>query len=131
LYAWDLFDLAQVKEPDMAYNAYIVDRTMDRFAQLKQELTDASFPFGEESGSKNISVAVPVERVQEFAALCQKHFNAPFNYVDIQYPSERKTVLVFRAKTFIITSREENERVRQWAVGSGLPPEQSDWGTSF
>jgi hypothetical protein len=115
----------------MTFNAYIVDWTMDEFARFKQELAAASFPFTGESGSGNIRVTVPFERVQEFAVLCQKRLNAPFNYVDIQYPGEHQTVIVFRAKTFIITSREENERVRQWAIGMGLPPEQSDWGTSF
>jgi hypothetical protein len=115
----------------MTFNAYILDWTMDGFARLKQELADASFPFDQETGSGNIRAAVPFERVQEFAGLCQKHLNAPFNYVDIQYPDEHKTVIIFRGKTFIITSREENERVRQWAIGLGLPPEQSDWGTSF
>jgi hypothetical protein len=113
------------------FNAYILDWTMDGFARLKQELAAASFPFVEEDGSGNIRVAVPFQRMQEFAALCQKRLNAPFNYVDIQYPGERQTVIVFRANTFIITSHDENERVRQWAIGLGLPPEQSDWRTSF
>jgi hypothetical protein len=104
---------------------------MDGFAQFKQELADASFPFDGETGSGNIRAAVPSERVQEFAALCQKRLTAPFNYVDLQYPDKHQTVIIFREKTFIITSREENERVKQWAIGLGLPPEQSDWGTSF
>jgi len=113
------------------FNAYVLDWTMDGFDQFKQELMDASFPFDRETGSANIRVAVPLARVQEFAALCQKRLNAPYNYVDIQYPDEHKTVIIFRGKTFIITSHEENERVRQWAIGLGLPPEQSDWSTSF
>jgi hypothetical protein len=63
--------------------------------------------------------------------LCQQHLNAPFNYVDLQFPAEKQTVIVFRGKTFVITSLEENAQAVQWALAQGLPEAQADWATSF
>jgi len=115
----------------MSFNAYILDWSMDNYAQLRQELAKANFTFEQEEKSEHIRVAVPFRSVNEFASLCQAHLNSPFNYVDIQYPNEKKTIIIFKQETFVISSREENERVKAWAIRMGLPAAQADWATSF
>jgi len=115
----------------MSFNAYILDWSMDHYTQLRQELAKADFAFEQGEQSEHIRVAVPFERVNEFASLCQAHLNSLFNYVDIQYPDEKKTIIVFKQETFIISGREENESVKAWAIRMGLPAAQADWATSF
>jgi hypothetical protein len=115
----------------MWFNAYILDWAMNDYAQLKQELADANFAFAKEGEKEHIRVAVPFGRVKEFGSLCQTHLNSPYNYVDIQYPNEKKTVIIFQQDIFMISSQEENEKVKRWAISLGLPPEQADWSTSF
>jgi hypothetical protein len=113
----------------MTFNAFVVNWTIEGFAELKQELSGAGFIF--EPEGEHMRIAVPSARVEEFAVMCQKRLNAPQNYIDIQYPDERKTVLVFRDRVFVITGAAQNEQVRQWAIARGLPPEQAGWATSF
>jgi hypothetical protein len=115
----------------MSFNAYVLDWTIDGFEDLKDALSAAGFAFRKEADSAHIRVTVPFARAQDFAVLCQPRLNAPCNYIDVQFPDERQTALIFRQKMFLVSSREENERVKQWALAQGLPPEQSDWGTSF
>jgi hypothetical protein len=113
----------------MPFNAFIVNWTVDSFDELKRELSDAGFVF--EPEGEHMRAVVPLARADEFAAICQKRLHAPQNYIDLQYPEVRKTVLVFRDAVFTITSSEENARVRAWALALGLPSEQSDWAISF
>ncbi len=115
----------------MAFNAFILDWTMEHFDLLKKELADSGFMFAKTGPEEHIRVAVPYAQVEEFAALCRAHLNAPCNYVDIQYPAEKKTVLVFHEKTFVVANRAENESAREWALARGLPARQADWPTSF
>lgn len=115
----------------MTFNAFILDWTMDDYEQLKEELTEAQFSFKPEDETRHIRVAVPFERVGAFAKRCQKHLNKPINYVDIQYPVQKITVIIFQSMMHQITNSEENEKVKGWAIKMGLPPEQADWGTSF
>ncbi|MEA3337146.1 MAG: hypothetical protein U9R25_14650 [Chloroflexota bacterium] len=115
----------------MDFNAFIVAWTMHDFTQLKKKLTGNGFAFSREGQSEHIRVTVPIERLEVFASLCQAHLNEPFNYVDIQFSGQGKTAVVFQEKTFVITSPEENELVKQWAIGLGLPPEQAEWSTSY
>ena len=111
----------------MKYNAFILDWTMDNYRQLKTKLLKYGFAFVPEAGCRHIRVAVPWNYVAEFSALCQEHLNQPCNYVDIQFPVEKTTVVVFQAKTFFVKSMRENEQVRQWALAQGLPVQQADW----
>ncbi len=115
----------------MNFNAYILDWSMDDYAQLRQKLAKANLAFEQEQQSEHIRVAVPFSRAHEFASLCRAHLNSPFNYVDVQYPNEKKTVIVFKQETFIVSSSEDNERVKAWAIRMGLPTAQVDWATSF
>jgi hypothetical protein len=115
----------------MDFNAYILDWTMNNYAQLKEKLTDSNFAYVEEGESEHIRVAVPFERIEMFALLCQTHINSPDSYVDIQYPKERKTVVIFQQEIFVISSKEENDKVKKWAIDLGLPPEQAEWATSY
>ncbi len=115
----------------MDFNAYLLDWTINDFPLLQQELTAANFAFQPEIGTGHIRAAVPFERVEEAAALIQKHLNAPQNYVDIQFPALKKTVIVFQRRVFTISSPQENDEAREWALAQGLPPEQADWLTSF
>ena len=115
----------------MDFNAYILDWTMNNYAQLKAKLTDSNLACAKEGESEHIRVAVPFERVEIFALLCQAHLNSPTSYVDVQYPKDRKTVVIFRQETFVISSQEENDRVKKWAIDLGLPPGQAEWATSY
>lgn len=74
----------------MSPNAFVLDWTMTDFAGLKAKLAAAKFAFVQRPDDESIRVDVPLPRLDEFAVLCQGHLNAPFNYVDIQYPAEKK-----------------------------------------
>ena len=120
-----------MKKDGMNFNAYILDWSMDRYAQLQQELAEANFTFKQKENTEHLRVMVPFERANEFSSLCQAHLNSQFNYVDIQYPNEKMTIIVFSRDIFSISSAEENERVKAWAIRMGLPAAQADWATSF
>lgn len=115
----------------MVLNAFMLDWTMDDYDGLKRALTDAGIAFETVEDSPHIRAAIPFERLDETASLIRQHLNAPFNYVDIQYPALRRTVIVFRERVFMLTNLYESERAKQWAIAQGLPPEQADWATSF
>jgi hypothetical protein len=115
----------------MMFNAYVLDWTMDEFAKLKAKLSEAQFVYKPEGETEHIRVAVPFERVEEFGELCHQHLNQITNYVDIQYPARKTTVIVFQKTMHVITSPEEDQKVKAWAIALGLPPEQADWGTSY
>lgn len=114
----------------MKYNAFILDWTMDNYQQLKAKLVKYGFAYVPEEECRHIRVAVAWNYVAEFAVLCQEHLNQPYNYVDIQFPTERTTVVVFQTKTFFVRNTRENERVRQWALAQGLPTDQADWSVA-
>jgi hypothetical protein len=113
------------------FNAFIVDWTMDRYEELKTELTEAEFAFEHEEDTEHIRVAVPFNRVSAFGALCQKHLNSPINYVDIQYPVHKITAIIFQGAIHFITNQVENDQLKAWANAQGLTPEQAEWGISY
>jgi hypothetical protein len=113
------------------FNAYILDWTMNDYSLLKQKLTDAGFVYRKDEPDEDIRVIVPYEQLSSFGSIVQKFLNAPQNYIDIQYPDIRKTVLIFRDRLFTITNDKENKEARSWAISIGLPKEQGDWGTSY
>jgi len=115
----------------MHLNAYMLDWTFDGFDDLKRALTAHGFALEPEPESPHIRVAVPLDRVETFAGLVRPHFNARCNYVDVQYPAEGLTVLIFQEEVFRITTHAQDAQVRAWAIGVGLPPEQADWPVSF
>lgn len=115
----------------MELNAYILDWTMTNYSLLKRQLADAGFALAKEQAAEHLRVVVPFERVCIFAEMIQAHLNAPFNYVDVQYPAEKRTVIIFQQAMFTIINQVENECVRQWAIEHGLPSAQADWATSF
>lgn len=113
----------------MQTNAFILDWTMDEYSRLKQELAEAGFEFVPEG--EHIRVSVPFARVDQFAAITRPYLNAPYNYIDVQFPAEKKTMIIFREQVFVIEDDEQNERVKTWALNQGLPPHQADWPTSY
>ncbi len=113
----------------MAANAYVLDWTMNDYALLQAELAEAKLRC--ENEGSDLRVHVPYARVADAARLFQKHLNAPYNYVDIQYPAGKLTVIVFQERVFLIRNAEENRIAQEWGITRGLPPEQADWGTSF
>lgn len=115
----------------MDYNAYLLDWTMNEYDMLKRELTEARIAFVREPNSEHIRAAIPFERLDAAARLIQRHLNAPFNYVDIQFSAQKQTVIIFQARRFTIATDDENERAKRWAIEQGLPVEQADWATSF
>jgi hypothetical protein len=104
---------------------------MDEYPRLKQELSGAGFEFVCEGETEHIRVVVPYARVDEFATITRKYFNAPCNYIDVQFPAEKKTMIIFREQVFVIEDNAENERVKAWGIARGLPPHQADWPTSY
>jgi hypothetical protein len=114
----------------MDFNAYIVGWTMNDYDGLKQALVDHGFAF-ELADGDNIRIKVPYEGVEDFGTLCRSHFNAPPNYVDVQFPALKRTVLIFASETFVVSDDDINKRVKQWAIALGLPTEQADWATSY
>jgi hypothetical protein len=114
----------------MKNNAYILDWTMDEYDSLKQELSDSEFEFEQEEGKGHIKVTVPFDKKDDFGRIVENHLTVP-NYVDIQFPEEKTTVVVFQNNTFTINNQEKNEEIRKWAIEQGLPEEQADWVTNF
>jgi uncharacterized protein YbaA (DUF1428 family) len=113
------------------FNAFIVSWSMDRYADLKTALSAAGIVFERADDTEHIRLAVPYDRVEEFAALVQSHLNAAVNYVDVQYPDRKTAVIIFRGAMHTLTNHEESERLKAWAIERGLPPDQADWATSF
>ena len=112
-------------------NAYILDWAMDGYGQLKMDLNEGQFQYEEESGTNHIRVSVSLDKLKNFVSIVQKHLSAPCNYVDIQFPDEGITVIIFSQKIFKITNSEQNNQAKQWAIGQGLPVEQANWGISY
>lgn len=113
----------------MAANAYVLEWTMNNYDDLKTGLVRLGLSC--EADGNDLRVQVPYARVADAARLFQQHLNAPYNYVDLQYPAARMTVIVFQERVFLIRNAEENRSAQDWAIAQGLPPEQADWGTSF
>ena len=104
---------------------------MDDYERLKQELSGAGFNFKPESGKDHMRITIPFARIQEAATILQPHLNTRCNYVDVQFPDEKRTVIIFRDKVFTVTTNAENDKVVAWAVARGLVAQQADWPTSF
>lgn len=111
------------------HNAHILERTMNNYSGLKKKLNSGGFESVPDG--KNTRVNVPFDKISEFADIVRAHLNAPCNYVDVQFPKEKKTAVIFIEKTTIITNIKENEAVKKWAIAKGLPPREADWKTSF
>lgn len=115
----------------MTANAYILDWTMNEYGRLLAQLKEKGFDFQKEEGKEHVCVDVPFLRWEEFANLVQPQLNAPYNYVDIRYPEGNKLIIIFGAKRFVITNKEENEAAKKWAISEGLPTAQADWSHWF
>lgn len=113
----------------MQFNAYVLNWTMDDYPALKAVL--AASGIAAQPDGEDIRLAVPFDRLQEIGGLLQAHLTVPYNYVDIQFPELKTTIIVFQKRIFIIRSASENAEAQQWAIAQGLPPEQADWGTSY
>ena len=92
----------------MNLNAYILDWTMNEYKRLLTQLKEQNLLFQKEADEEHVRVEVPSSRIDEFAEIVQAHLNAPFNYVDVQYPHEKKTVVIFQSKRFVIENDEQN-----------------------
>ena len=77
----------------MTFNAFILDWTMDDYDELKTALSEAHYVFKPEGMTEHIRETVPFERVDLFGELCQQHLNRLTNYVDIQYPARKTTMI--------------------------------------
>jgi hypothetical protein len=115
----------------METNAYILDWTMNDFTGLKTSLSCDGFEFAKDDDKEHIRIGVKFDRLNDFAALIQRHLNSAFNYVDVQLSREKMTVVIFRDRLLRITNIEEDLKAKAWAVSIGLPKEQADWLTSF
>jgi hypothetical protein len=113
----------------MPLNAYVLSWTMNDYAALKAALHASGI--ATQPDAEDIRLSVPFERLHEVGGLLQSHLNAPYNYVDIQFPDLKTTVIVFQQRIFTIRSAAENAEAQHWAIAQGLPPEQADWGTSY
>lgn len=113
------------------HNAYILERTMNNYAELKQALEQTGFAYQKEQVDEDIMVTVPADRVDDFAAIVQKHINAPYNYVDVKFPIDETTVIVFPDRIYRINNPVIDEEAKSWAISIGLPKEQADWSTFY
>ncbi len=111
------------------YNAYILERTIKNFEELEKKLKEAGFNFIKKND--NIKVNVSFDQIENFYNLAKNYLNSPYNYIDIQFPKEKKTVLVFSGRLIYMANKEENETVREWAISKGLPKKEADWATSY
>ena len=111
--------------------AYILDWTMNDYAVLKKQLSHSGIVFEKEKDSEHIRAAVPWNDRDTFIDIVQQHLNAPYNYVDVQFPDTKTTVVIFKDRQCVIKDEAENEQVKQWAIEQSLPPEQADWSHSF
>ena len=111
--------------------AHILDWTMNNYEDLLASLKTEGFTITSEKDSKNVYISIAQKRLLLFIKFIQAHLNSTFNYVDIQYPESKQTVLVFKQEHFFINNERENENIKNWAVNHGLPEQQADWYTSF
>ncbi|MSR85717.1 hypothetical protein EXS71_04790 [Candidatus Uhrbacteria bacterium] len=112
-------------------NAYILERTMNDYAELKQALEQGGFTYQKEEADEDVTVTVPADQVGEFATVVQKHLNAPYNYVDVKFPNEKTTAIIFADRIYRINNPVIDEEAKVWAISIGLPKEQADWPTFY
>lgn len=111
------------------YNAYVLERTINNYGELKQKLKEADFDFIKDRN--NVRVKVYFDKVEKFYNLVRTYLNTSYNYIDLQFPKEKKTLLVFSDRLFYIANAKENEEAKKWAFSIGLPKEEADWPTSY
>src|SRR5574340_762033 len=106
----------------MRFNAHIQGWTVQDYEGLRQKLTDEVFVFREDVDAKSFAVIVSINRLDEFAALCQAQLTMPFYYVNVQFPDLGRTAMIFKGRVFDISSDTENRRIKHWAITRGLDP---------
>lgn len=112
-------------------NAYILERTMNEYEELKDGLLQAGFEIEKEKDDEDIMVTVEHNRIKDFAHVVQKHLNEPFNYIDIKFPEQKLSVIVFKDRVYRIDNAKQNVEAKQWAVSIGLPENEADWPIFF
>ncbi|MCB9808821.1 hypothetical protein H6776_00280 [Candidatus Nomurabacteria bacterium] len=111
--------------------AYILDWTVNDYSSLLEILTEQAIDFDIEQGTRNLIVNIPFTQLDLFSRIIQQQLNSPVNYVDIQYPEMKLTVIIFKSEVFKIKTEEQNKEIKKWAINNGLPVQQADWGVSF
>lgn len=106
-------------------NAKILLRTVKNIEWLKNSLENGGFEF--EFDEVQIKVNVPFSKIDIFKKIINNSMNAKFNYVNIKFPDEKKNVIVFPAKTFIVDNDISDEIAKNWALSMGLPKPESEW----
>lgn len=104
---------------------------MNDFDELKSELMQVDFEFEKAKNSDDIMVNVPLNRIFDFASIIQKYLNKPFNYVDVKFPDQKTTVIIFRERIFEIDNPEVDKNAKEWAISIGLPEKEADWPTFY
>ncbi len=115
----------------MNTNAYILERTMNDCQCLLSALEQQKYVVSPEPGSLDVRVAVDRSRVKDFSFLAQRHLNEPYNYIDVQFPERKETILIFKERLFVIQDAEGDARARDWAIAQGLPVAESGWSRSW
>ncbi|MDO8553929.1 MAG: hypothetical protein Q7S22_03930 [Candidatus Micrarchaeota archaeon] len=108
-------------------NAYLLERTMKNYNELKSELTTSGFTFIIKKNG--LKITVTLENLDIFSRIIMKHINNNFNYVDIQFTS--LTALITNDKLFLIRTKEENDNAKKELIARGLSEKEAGWKTSF
>ena len=108
-------------------NAYILERTINNYAELKQALEQAGFAYQKEETDEDVTVMISTDRVDEFAAIVQPYLNAPYNYVDVKFPDDKTTVIIFPGRIYRINNPTIDAEAKIWAISIGLPKKEAEW----
>jgi len=127
----DLVCVAVINYEHMQNNAYILERTMNRYKLLKFELLQAGFNVKKEKEDEDIMVTVTKDRLDSFVSIVRKYLDEPFNYVDIKFPDDKLTIIAFRERTWEIDSSVIDEDAKKWAISIGLPTREATWATFY
>ena len=108
-------------------NAYILERTMNDYIELKQALDRAGFAHQKEKNNEDVTVTVPMDRVDDFAVIVQRHLNTSYNYVDVKFPDNKTTIIVFPDRIYHINNPAIDAEAKIWAISIGLPNNEARW----
>ncbi len=106
-------------------NAKILLRTVKNIEDLKNALKSSDFKF--ESDETKIDVDVPFSKIDFFERIIKDSMNAKFNYVNVKFPDNKKNVIVFPEKSFIVTDDISDETAKKWALSMGLSKPETEW----
>lgn len=87
--------------------------------------------FEHQLNETTLEVEVFYSDLQKFGEIVKKNFNAPYNYTNVKFPTEKINILIFPNRDFLIKDLESDKKAKEWAISIGLPGAEAEWTTFY